>query len=190
MNIPNFNALKPMSQFGPRQNMAQGYSSGVTNALPAYQQAQAMEKANPLIGRQVALQGLINRPVQGAQQYQAARTQAQPVHDFAGYQARQTGTGNAGYQQALQGMSNPGQYAQALQNYGAWKDAETKRANASGMLSSGFGAMIPGLLMSAIPAAGLAKFGIGAAMGGIKGGPMGAIRGAIPSPTNYLKRFV
>lgn len=36
MNIPNFNALKPMSQFGPRQTMAQGYSSGVLkNAIEA-----------------------------------------------------------------------------------------------------------------------------------------------------------
>jgi hypothetical protein len=162
---------------GQRRTLQQGYSDNVSNAAPAFQQMRAMEQQNPLIGRQVALRGLINRPVQGGQQYAQLQQQAKPITEFAGYQARQGG--NA--QQVLSdfGKGNVSPYADALKNYGNWKDAETKRANASGMLSSGFGAMIPGLAMLAIPGAGLAKIATGAAMGGITGGPVGALTGGI-----------
>ncbi len=188
MNIPNFSTMsRPMSQFGPAQTMAQGYSGTVSNAVQPYQQMQAMQRANPLISNQVALRGLINRPVQGGNQFAALQKDAQPVTQFAGYAARQGANPNAVLADIGQnGLKNQGNL---LNNYGSWMDAEVKRANASGMLSQGFGAMLPGLLMSAIPAGGLAKFAMGAGFGGIRGGPLGAVKGAIPSPTNYLKRM-
>lgn len=170
-----------------RRTLQQGYSDNVSNAVPAFQQMRAMEQQNPLIGRQVALRGLINRPVQGGQQYAQLQQQAKPITEFAGYQARQGG--NA--QQVLSdfGKGNVSPYADALKNYGNWKDAETKRANASGMLSSGFGAMIPGLAMLAIPGAGLAKIATGAAMGGITGGPVGALAGGLGSAVSPSLRL-
>lgn len=187
--IPNFNFLsRPMSQFGPRQTMAQGYSGTVSNAVPAYQQMLQMQQANPGISNQLAISPLVNRPVQGGQQFAALQQAARPVNQFAGYAARQGANPQAVLADiAKNGVANQGGM---LNKYGSWMDAEVQRANASGMLSGGLGAMIPGLLMSAIPAAGLAKAAMGAGFGGIRGGPLGAVKGALPSPTNFLRKLV
>lgn len=181
MNIPNLNAMsRPMSQFGPAQSMAQGYSNNVNTAMPAFQQMRQMQAQNPNIARQTALRGLAPQS-RDARQFAALQQQAKPVQEFAGYMARQAGTGNAGYQQALSNMASGTQYADALRNFGSWKDADTKRANASGMLSGGLGALIPDLAMMAIPGAGLAKIATGTALGGITGGPVGAALGGLGS---------
>jgi hypothetical protein len=171
---------KAMSQFGPRQTMQQSYSNTVSNAAPAFQQMRGMEQQNPLIGRQVALRGLINRPVKGGQQYAQLQQQAKPITEFAGYVSRQGG-GDARNIVSDIGQNGLANYGRQLGNFGDWKNAETKRANASGMLSSGFGAMIPGLAMAAFPGAGLAKIAQGAAMGGMGGGVRGALLGGAAS---------
>ena len=58
---------------------------------------------------------------------------------------------------------------------------EIKRANASGMLSSGLGALVPGLAMMAFPGAGLAKIATSTAIGGLGGGVKGALLGGLGS---------
>ena len=77
--------------------------------------------------------------------------------------------------------NNLSPYESQFNAFADWKTRDIARQNAGGMLSSGFGAMIPGLAMMAFPAAGLANVATGAAMGGITGGPAGALLGGLSS---------
>lgn len=176
MNIPNFNALKPMSRFGPRPNMAQGYGNAVPDAINSYQQLQRLQALN----RNARYNAAFNRRDSVGQQYRQLERASTPAIEFAGYLSRNNG-GNA--QQILGQFANQGlgQYANQTQEFGDWMARETQRSNASGMLSRGFGAMIPGLAMAAFPGAGLAKIATGAAMGGMGGGVRGALLGGAAS---------
>lgn len=90
---------------------------------------------------------------------------------------------------------NVAPYERQFGDFANWKTQDVARRNASGALSKGFGAMLPGLAMMAFPAAGLARVGIGAAMGGITGGPVGGLLGGlssavapkVPLPANALR---
>lgn len=176
VNIPNFNAMKPLPKLGPPPNMAQGYGNAVPDAVNSYQQLQRLQALNPNARYSAAF----NRRNAAGQQYRQLERASTPAIEFAGYLSRNNG-GNA--QQILGQFANQGlgQYANRTQEFGDWMARETQRSNASGMLSRGFGAMIPGLAMMAFPAAGLANVATGAAMGGITGGPVGAALGGLSS---------
>jgi hypothetical protein len=169
-----------MSQFGPQQNIQQGYSNTVSNAVPAFQQMLAMQRANPNIASQSALQGLINRPVPLGNQYRDLALQSRPVTEFSNYLGS-TGAGNPAEIMQNIGTSGLTPYASQLPDYGSWKDRDIQRQNASGMLSKGLGALIPGLAMMAFPGAGFAKIATAAGMGGLTGGPAGALIGGLGS---------
>lgn len=165
---------KPMPQAGPPANMAQGYGNAVPGAVSAYQQLQQLQASNP----RARYESVFNRRNPVGQQFRELERQSRPAVEYAGYLGRNGG----GSSQAILsqfGTSGLGQYENRTGEFGDWMARETKRANASGMLSSGFGAMLPGLAMLAIPGAGLAKIATGAAMGGMTGGPVGALTGGI-----------
>lgn len=173
-------APRPEGAAMPRSS-AEGYVQGVQNALPYFQQARAFELNNPDIERRIALAPLLGSHTlpQNWQQYSQQSQIAQPVRQFAGYLDRQ----GTPYEKALTNLStgNLNPYQTQLQNYGSWIDQETRKRNASGILSKGLGSMLPGLAMMAFPGAGLAKIATSAAIGGLGGGIRGALVGGLGS---------
>lgn len=134
----------------------------------------------------------ITPEAQGYAKYKNDMRAEQSMTELAGYLERTKGMNSNNVLRDLAG-GGIDQYAQYVPEFTDWRGRETQRRNATGMMSGTLGKLLtsvgPALVTGGAALPMLGRMGMGAMFGGAAGGPMGALKGGMPSPMSLANRF-